>query len=329
MSGYDAAKTSLALWDRSRRVRVEVTGPDRAKFLHNLTTNDIKRLAVGSGVEAFVTSPQGKTLGHVTILAEDDKLLLRADAPQFPDVLAHLRKYGLFDDVAIDDVTSSTFELHLVGPRAEDVARGCCEQLPPDGELRHGTARPFCRLVRETILGAQGLTLIGPASEAESLARAIRHSGAVALDDASAEALRIEAGTPLFGRDVTPENLPQEVGRDDRAINFVKGCYLGQETVARLDALGHVNKILRGLRGIGDERSIPRDGAPIEADGKPVGKVTSAAFSPSAHGPVALAYVRTSHASPGSAVQVMAGDGWIEAVVTSLPMDASIAQREN
>ena len=101
MNGYHAARTSSALLDRSGRVRIEVTGPDRAKFLHNLTTNDVKRLAVGSGVEAFVTSPQGKTLGHVTILAEDDRLLLRADAPLFPDVLAHLRKYGLFDDVAI------------------------------------------------------------------------------------------------------------------------------------------------------------------------------------------------------------------------------------
>lgn len=313
MNGYHAAKTSAVLLDRSARVRVEVTGPDRARFLHNLTTNDVKRLAVGVGVEAFVTSPQGKTLGHVTILAAEDRLLVRADAPLFPDVLAHLRKYGLFDDVAIEDVSAATFELHLAGPEAEAMAQGRWEHLPPPGDLTH-RADGSLRLVRETILGAPGLTLIGPAGEAESVAKALLDAGSVALDAASAEALRIEAGTPLFGRDVTPENLPQEVGRDARAINFVKGCYLGQETVARLDALGHVNKILRVLRLNGTE-VVPPDGATIEGDGKPVGRVTSAAFSPGANAPVALGYVRTSHASPGSRAQIRVGDDLLEAIV--------------
>jgi tRNA-modifying protein YgfZ len=315
MHGYNAAKTGSALLNRSQRVRLEVAGSDRAKFLHNLTTNDIKRLAVGSGVEAFVTSPQGKTLAYVTILAKDDSLLLRADANLFENTLAHLRKYGLFDDVSIEDVTSSTFELHLVGPESSALEWGV---VPPSAELSHVAVGSSLRLIRESILGPQGsgLTLIGPASEAQSIVSDLIARGVVILDDASAEALRIEAGTPLFGRDITPENLPQEVGRDSSAISFVKGCYLGQETVARIDALGHVNKIWRGLRMTGDERDVPPDGAPLEVEGQAVGKVTSAAYSPGLTAPVARAYVRSNRAGEGTAVWVKLGDRLVEAAVT-------------
>ncbi len=315
MNGYHAAKTASALLDRSDRVRLEVAGSDRAKFLHNLTTNDVKRLAVGSGVEAFVTSPQGKTLAHVTILAGEDRLLLRADAPLFENTLAHLRKYGLFDDVSIDEITGSTFELHVVGPGALALAESRWGVLPPPGELKHLSTNSL-RLIRETILAEHGVTVIGPVGEAAKIMTDLIARGAVPLDAPSAEALRIEAGTPLFGRDVTPENLPQEVGRDSVAINFVKGCYLGQETVARIDALGHVNKIWRGLRLKDGAQAVPPDGAPLEVDGQTTGKVTSAAYSPGVSTTVARAYVRTKFATEGSAVWVKVGDRLLEAVVT-------------
>ena len=112
------------------------------------------------------------------------------------------------------------------------------------------------------------------------------------------EALRIEAGTPVFGEEVTEKNLPQEFARDDRAISFVKGCYLGQETVARIDALGHVNQVLKGL-AFEPGSECPAPGAGLEADGKRVGVITSAAMSPWRGHPVALGMVRISHARPG------------------------------
>jgi folate-binding protein YgfZ len=132
--------------------------------------------------------------------------------------------------------------------------------------------------------------------------------------------LRIEAGTPVFGRDVTADNLPQEVGRDNRAISFVKGCYLGQETVARIDALGHVNKLMKGLRLRGPAPH-PIVGATLEHDGKKVGTVTSAAFSPGWGTTVALGYVRSSQAVDATELVVVAEGGEpLPAVVCDLPM---------
>jgi len=142
--------------------------------------------------------------------------------------------------------------------------------------------------------------------------------GLVDVDPDTADVLRIEAGVPLHGRDVSADNLPQEVGRDDRAINFVKGCYLGQETVARIDALGHVNKLLKGL--MMPEGPVPPVGAAIEAAGKTVGTITSAAFSPGWGRAVALAYVRASHAAEGTELRVLVETSALAAVVCDLPM---------
>jgi folate-binding protein YgfZ len=138
------------------------------------------------------------------------------------------------------------------------------------------------------------------------------------------EVLRIEAGTPVFGKDITEKNLPQEIGRDARAINFVKGCYLGQETVARLDALGHVNQILRGLV-FEPGSDCPPSGATLEDGDKRVGVVTSSAFSPARNASVALGMVRTSHAEPGTKVTIRVGDGQapIAATVSDTPILAN------
>ncbi len=128
---YRASKTQPGFSDRTDRVRIEVGGTDRAKFLHNLTTNDVKRLAVGRGHEAFVTSPQGKTLGYLTLLAAEDRILLRTEPSGADLFLPHLRKYGVFDEVTIDDVSPSTFEFHLAGAGADELARSAGAELPP------------------------------------------------------------------------------------------------------------------------------------------------------------------------------------------------------
>lgn len=324
--GYRAVANGVGFIDRSDRPRLRIGGPDRAKFLHNLTTNEVKRLPVGEGREAFVTSTQGKTLGYVTLLACDDAILLQTDPGGLEHVLPHLTKYGVFDEVELDDVTSSTFEFHLAGPHVEELVGKVGVQPPAGGELRHTLTRlgsADVRVVRESPTGRPGLTLIGPCEFAEAVAERLRAEGqALAIAEISPsefEVLRIEAGTPRFGADVTAENLPQEVARDDRAINFVKGCYLGQETVARIDALGHVNKLLVGLRI--PEGPPPAPGSPVEAaDGKRVGAVTSSAFSPGWGHAIALAYVRTSHNAPGTPLRVGAGDSAVSAVVSTLPM---------
>ena len=317
---YDAVHRAVGLIDRSARVRLEVTGPDRAKFLHNLTTNEVKRLPAGRGCEAFVTSLQGKTLGYVTLLVTEERILLRTDPGGLEFVLPHFAKYGALDEVEWADVSPDTFELHLAGPNARALLERIGGAIPEDADYRH-LARTIAgreaRVVREAPAGPPGLTLIGLRSDLPEIAGAVREAGAalglVEVDGQAAEALRIEAGTPAFGRDVRPENLPQEVGRDARAISFVKGCYLGQETVARIDALGHVNKILKGLR-IACE-AVPPAGTPLEAGGKVVGTITSAASSPTTGGPIALAYLKVAFATPGTEVMVTGAAGPSAAVV--------------
>lgn len=296
-------------FDRSARTRLEVTGPDRAKFLHNLTTNDVKRLKPSAGHEAFVTSPQGKTLAYVQILATDDALIVRSDPGTAPSFVPHLQKYGVFDQVAIEDRTAETVEYHFTGPGADAalVGLGLVADALLTQPLDHA-AVPLeswtIRVVREDPLGLSGWTLIAPVEAADALRTWLDKSGFAAGNEATWEPLRIAAGTPVSGRDVQAGNLPQEVGRDSRAINFVKGCYLGQETVARLDALGHVNKILRGGRVEGS-LVVPLDGTPLLADdGKPTGTITSAAFDPDRGTPVFLAYVRVGQAGAGTRLRL-------------------------
>ncbi len=298
---YRAARETAAWIDRSSRVRPRVTGSDRAKFLNNLTTNDVKRLAVGRGCEAFVTSGQGKTLAFVVVHALPDALLLRADAGGMDLALPHLRKYGIFDAVQIEDASAETGEILLMGPAAAAWLERVGATLPAADDLATSATRAAgvdVLLIRESPAGVPGFTLIAAAGDVPKLVEAPRGAGFPALDPETFEALRIEAGTPAFGRDVTEKNLPQEIDRDARAISFVKGCYLGQETVARLDALGHVNKILRRLIGRpGDP--VPPAGAELTADGKAVGTITSSAFSPGRGVGVALGIVRVARASSG------------------------------
>ncbi len=284
------------LVDRSASIRLAVLGPDRAKFLHNLTTNEIKRKPVGSGCETFVTSPQGKTIGYFTALIGESELLLRTNAGGLALALPHFEKYGLFDDVRWEDRTATTFEYHVVGSNIERRMAAQGISLPGPENLQHTDAilggRPV-QIIRESPFGFAGLTIVGKQAESGSALDDFREMDAAlqAPSPQEVEGLRIEAGMPEFGRDITPENLPQEIGRDECAISFVKGCYLGQETVARLDALGHVNKILKGLKIEGED--LPEPGtALLSADGKPAGVITSVGLSPRTARPIAMGIIR-------------------------------------
>jgi len=145
--------------------------------------------------------------------------------------------------------------------------------------------------------------IAGP--DANAVVEALLAAGAVRCESSAVESARLEAGVPLFGLDITSENLPQEVARDKQAVSFTKGCYLGQETVARIDAIGHVNRLLVGLKF--DRPQVPASGTAILVGDQTVGHVTSAAWSPRLSAPLALAYIRRNHAKPGSLLSSAAG----------------------
>lgn len=286
--------------DRSPRTRLLAAGPDRAKLLHNLTTQDVLGLAPGQGREAFVTSPQGKTLAWTTIHNLGDALLLRGDPGAAEAMLPHFQKYGLFDDVTWTDRQGATCERHVLGPwrapvELDDLACASTE-----------VAGVPVLLIHEAPAGVAGWTIIADAADAPALDQALAREGLVPVSEEVFESWRIEAGTPKGGLDITPENLPQEFERDARAISFQKGCYLGQETVARLDALGHVNRVLRRCRIEG--AAVPPAGTPVMADdGKVVGKLTSTALSPRLGHGIGLAMVRTKHAESGTVLKTAEG----------------------
>lgn len=323
------ARDELLWIDRSDRERLTLTGPDRAKFLHNYCTNDIKKLTAGRGCEAFITSLQGKTIGYVTVLAGEAELLLRTDPGGWTLVLPHFAKYGVFDEVAWRDDRESTYEIHLLGDRAESVIAGLGIPLPGSRTFDHAIGSregsPVL-VIRESPFGLPGFTLTGPLTDRSALVDAflgVAASPVHELTPDEADGLRIEAGTPIFGRDLTAENLPQEIGRDALAISFVKGCYLGQETVARIDALGHVNKILKGFRD--DGGSPPSSGTALVAGDSPAGVVTSSGRSPWDNRPIGLAMVRAKLAASGTKVT---WDGGGEGVLSNLPMRGnSLAER--
>jgi tRNA-modifying protein YgfZ len=324
---YWAARKRVAWTDRSNQERLVIQGPDRARFLHNLTTNEVKRLAPGQGCEAFVTSLQGKTLGFVTLQVEDDRILLRTDPGSLEVLLPHFTKYGAVDDVVWSDDSAGTFEVHLSGPALPELLGHLKTEEIGAADLGHARASfggKQVLAIREDPTGAPGLTLIGAKDDRSSVVEYLLQAGAslglVEVDPAVFDVLRIEAGTPVFGRDINPDNLPQEVGRDRRAINFVKGCYLGQETVARIDALGHVNKMLKGARLLEPGEEVPEPGVALDREGKPVGTLTSAAYSPGWGRPVFLAYVRMGHDQPMTTLRLMVRGQARLAEVAGLPM---------
>src|SRR3954468_15984557 len=281
LAQYDALTTGVGISQLPRRTIIDVTGADRTQILQSFTTNDIKQLTPGRGCEAFVTNPQGKTLGHVLIFCDTDKCVLDSPPDQAAPLIGHFERYVITEDVQFSDRTAEFSDLLVAGPKSETILNSVAGVKPPTERLAHLPAAIEGRAVtirRVEYAGPIAWFVNTPIGDAAAVIAALSAAGAVRCDAAAVEAARLEAGVPLFGIDITPENLPQEVARDDRAISFTKGCYLGQETVARIDAIGHVNRLLVGLKFAGEEP--PSSGLDLLAGDQQAGHVTSAAWSP-------------------------------------------------
>ncbi len=300
------------------RTQIELSGKDRASFLHNLSTNEIKKLAEGAGCEAFITSVQGKTLGHGFIFAEPEVLVLDTVGGQSGPLLKHLDHYLVCEQVVLADRSQEWFELLLAGPDAEPLIERLWNVALPATRLSHAIAQVEGRIVRvrRVDMTPGGGFLINVArDDTEWLKSLLTEAGARACTPQALEAARIEQGMPHFGQDLTDKNLPQELGRDNQAISFIKGCYLGQETVARIDALGHVNKSLVGVRFAGS--AVPDIGSELRSGDQVVGNVTSATYSPRLGAPLALAYLRAGHNRVGTRLSSPLGDAELVALPVS------------
>jgi folate-binding protein YgfZ len=298
---YRALAEGAAVFDFSQRTRIELTGLDRASFLHNLTTNDVKGLQAGSGCEAFFLDARGHVLAHVFLIAGGESIVIETLAGQNEQLLNHLNRYLIREKVEINDRTNAWGELLLAGRTSHQMLADLTAGNAPTAYLAHAVleiAGQQAMIVRVEMTPTGGyLLLLKDGHAREIVANALQKAGAVSCGSATFEAARIETGFPLYGVDITDKNLPQEVDRNDLAISFRKGCYLGQETVARIDALGHVNKTLVKLRFDGE--AVPSPGTELVAGDVEVGQVTSAAYSPATRASIALAYVRRGSNQPG------------------------------
>ncbi len=314
---YEALTSGVGFALLKTATLLEIRGSDRATFLHNLSSNDIRGLKTGQGCEAFLLNVQGKILAFVNCYCEEDAIILTSAPNQAEAILGQLDRYLIREDVQLVDRSGQWAELVVAG----ESAAGMLEQLtglaPPSETLSHVKATiggHDTTLCRTAMVGQNSFSLRCSRDDAEDVQNALATAGGAVCDETTVNAVRIEAGYPLYGYDITDANLPQEVDRDATAISFVKGCYLGQETVARIDALGHVNKILRGVRLAGE--TIPAAGTTLQHEGTDVGQIMSAVFSPRLNAPLALAYVRRGHESPGT--RLTTADGEAEVVARPL-----------
>ena len=297
------------------RTLIELTGSDRASFLNNFCTNDVASLCPGQGCEAFITNVQGKILGHMLVFCGEDRLVADSVAGQVETILPHLDRYLIREDVQLED-RSGEYVVYLLSGRQWPERLEPLLGTIPTSPLQHVTSelagvKVNVRCVEMTM--APSLMLVCDRSVRSDLEVALNAASARVCGEKAFDMARIEAGWPQYGIDISDTNLPQEIGRDDQAISFTKGCYLGQETVARIDALGHVNWKLLGLQFSGV--MIPQPGTELTFEDKIVGRVTSAAYSPCLAAPLALAYVRREHHTAGQQLQSKLGT----ATVVTLP----------
>ncbi len=316
-SEYAALKRAAGLVWLGHTTQIEVTGADRAALLHRLCTNKVDGLQPGEGREAFLTDPKGHLLAHLTLFARPGSLLLRTAPGQAEKIMAHLEFYVIRDDVHLHDRSGEWSELLLAGQSAAGRLAGCTTGELPRDLLAHREVELAGRMVSvrcaQTELNPV-FWLSMPNDAAAEVWQVLRKAGAVACGRLALEAVRIEAGWPIYGQDIGPANLPQEVGRNAQAISFTKGCYLGQETVARIDSHGHVNKLLVGLKF--DAAEVPAAGDELSSGGQKVGEITSAAAAPDFGTAIALGYVRRGFEQPGTRLDGPRG----AATVVALPM---------
>ena len=294
MNPYEALREGAAWIDLSARGRIYATGEDRARLLHAMTTNHIQQLKPGEGCYAFFLTAQGKILSDADVLCLEDRFLLDVEPEARTTVYQHLDKFIIADDVALEDASGTLGAAGLEGPGAAAVVEAIGAPVPAK---EWGTAQWGDRLVaRISAVGGLGFRIYAP--DMAALVSALESAGAIRAGAETVRTVRIENFHPRYGEDIYETTLPMET-QQMHSVHFQKGCYLGQEVVERVRSRGHVNRLLVGFEAETDVPPEPRS-VLTAADGAEVGKVTSAVFSPALGRTAGMAYVRVSHASPGT-----------------------------
>jgi tRNA-modifying protein YgfZ len=320
---YRSAREHAAIIDRSARGRIVVSGADRASYLHGLLTNDIKALKAQQGCYAAYLTAQGRMVSDLFVYELGDVMLLSLPRSTKDLVLQKLDQFVFSEDVQLGDVTEGFAEIGIVGPRSSaalgQVLTGApveaLASLAEHGNLRAAFGGDAAIVTRISDPGESGYDVYVDRGRRDALVAALRTVVPAELDETSAEAIRIEAGIPRFGVDMNEQTIPLEAGIESRAISFDKGCYVGQEMIARILHRG-LGRVVRKLVGLTfDAAEPPSAGALVQADGREIGRVTSSTWSPALDRPIALAYVHRDFATAGTSVSI----GVTPGAVATLP----------
>src|SRR5271155_6099951 len=319
---YRAAREAVAIFDTNWHTIVELTGPDRVRYLNAIVSNDVKSLGEGRGTLALLLTPQGHVLAELEIYALQDKLLVLSHASVRERTVATLDKFIIMDDVTLSDVTEQFGSLALEGPRAGTVIAEACG-LALEGFSEHSVAEVqidgvACHLIRHSHFGLPGAEIIAPREHLGLLWKNLRVSVLVqhgaAIGMRAVNSLRLEAGIPWFPDDFNDTVIPHEAALEATHLSFTKGCYTGQEIVERVRSRGQVNRRRVSLKFSSADPPPPSTRLrSTGAEAAEVGIVTSSAFSPKAASAIGMAYVRREHNAHGT---VLAFDGGT-ATVTS------------
>jgi aminomethyltransferase len=314
----EAARSRAALFESGDRGWLEVSGEDRVRWLDGMISGDVVALAdgpEGGGCHAMLLTNRGAIIADLHVGRIGDRFVLESPRSEIPRIAAVLDRFVIADDVRLEDRSDDFVSLGLEGPAAPAILRAALEAAGTVGSVPEPEAWRAARLAgHEVLIGAFGWSgedayqIRVPVAACETVAAALDAAAGESIPRGSSEALevlRVEAGIPAIGHELDEEVLPPEA-RLERAICNTKGCYVGQEIVARLRARGQVNHLLVGVSLDVDE--LPSPEAALSVGDRRTGELTSVAQSP-AHGPIALGFVRREHAEPGTRVDFEGGSG--------------------
>lgn len=316
---YAQIRNGSAVRDVSHFGKIRVTGRDRSRFLQGMLTNDVKALDPGQGVFALFLDVKGHIQSDMKVYAFPDHLLIVLQHYLVDKLMSGLDRYIMSEDVRMQNASADYAMIQVLGPESASLLRSRGINLIPDRNYSHNTIS-IVDLDVSLIRLPSGFAFLAPGDAAASSVRILDFLGGPWIGAKAFETFRIESGMPLMHRDMDESNFPQECGLES-SLNFQKGCYLGQETMARIDAQGHVNRRLVGIA----TASPVTAGEKIFKDNKEVGRITSATQSFLLQQPFSLGYVRRDSAKEGERVEI--GDRNTTGIVRMVPLNLSDAAR--
>ncbi len=308
---YQAARQAAALAEKDGFGVLKLTGSERVSWLQGMVTNDVQKLTPGTGCYAAHLTAQGKIVAQMQILADDDALWLSLERSALPKLVQAFDKLLIMEDVQIQDASEEYGILSVIGPKSTSVLESWLgELLNLSGLYSHRNFE-----AGRVVVSDLGVDVWVSRGQAGKVFRSLAQSGATAIDRGTWDVLRTEAGIPIYGVDIDETTTMPEIG--EKGISYDKGCYVGQEVVAKVKYIGHVNRRFVGLTLSGTD--LPELKSPIHKGDREVGYVTTSLFSPGLNRSVALGFVSRSAYAPGTEVEIRSEGKKLPATIVDLP----------